>query len=326
MRYGAKSVLDEEIEEQAFLLPARSDDLWRQACSAKLRKPALVVFVARGSSDHACLYARYLFEVHLGVPTALSAPSVVTRYGAGPRYPRGTLVIGVSQSAEAPDVAQVLEMGRQQGCQTLAITNETKGVVVDSAERSLFLQAGKERAVAATKTFTLTLLAFYQLVRALGADLPEPNWGSTLVKALRDRQALSYGERIARSRLCFSLGRGYHFAIACEFALKLMECARVPCQPYSLADFAHGPISLSEKGAVALVFEGARGKPDGRILKTLKGAGVEILLVPRARSLPEELRPIPAVIFAQRVAVASARARNLDPSQPRLIKKVTRTR
>ncbi len=321
-----KSVLEQEIEEQASLLFLRAQDLWIQARSVKWRKPSLVVFAARGSSDHACLYARYLFEVHLKVPTALAAPSVVTRYGATPRYPKKTLVIGVSQSAEAPDVAEVLKMAHRQGCQTLAITNETKGVVVDSAQNHLFLQAGKERSVAATKTFSLTLLAFYQLVRSMGAPLREPEWGSALVQALKDERAVSYGERVARSRWCFSLGRGYHFAIACEFALKLMECARIPCQPYSLADFAHGPISLTEKGTVALVFEGAKGELEGRLLRKMSKEGAEVLRVPSASGLPEELRPIPAVIFAQRVAVSSARIRKVDPSQPRLLRKVTRTR
>lgn len=327
MAEGSKLSLESEIKEQVPLLLARYQDFWIQARSAKLRKPALVVLAARGSSDNACLYARYLFEVHLGVPTALAAPSVVTRYGTMPRYPKGTLVIGVSQSGAAPDVAAVLGVARKQGCETLAITNEARGVVVDAGQRHLYLGAGKEHSVAATKTFTLTLLAFYQLARAMGALLREGNLGPSLNKALKDERAGTYGEKIARARLCFSLGRGYHFAVACEAALKLMECAQIPCKPYSLADFAHGPITLAERGTVALVFEGAKGRePAQRLLRQMAGAGVHLLVVPRARGLPEEMRVFPAAIFAQRVAVASARAKDLDPSQPRFLKKVTRTR
>ncbi|RMG23471.1 MAG: SIS domain-containing protein [Armatimonadetes bacterium] len=312
----------EEIEEQPALWTQREPILLEQA--GRIERPSFVVFAARGSSDHACLYARYLFEAHLQIPCSLSAPSVITRYGGSPRYPEGALILGVSQSAAAPDVAAVLEEARRQGCATVSLTNREEGPVVSAAERQIFLGAGEERAVAATKTFTLTLLAFYQLARAWGADLPSP---PTEWDLPTQGDVEPFAKAVAEAGLVFTLGRGYHFSIALEAALKLMECALLPAKPYSIADFAHGPIALVGEGTVALAFgSDAQDETAEDVRQRVVEAGGSLLQAPVVSSLPEELRVLPAAVFAQRLAWQVARARGLDPDHPRNLSKVTRTR
>lgn len=312
----------EEIREQPKLWRERAGALFEQAQGTA--PPSLVVFVARGSSDNACLYARYLFEVHLGVPCSLAAPSVITRFQATPRYPAGTLVIGISQSAAAPDVAEVLQAARRIGCTTLSITNAVEGPVVEAAERKILLGAGEERSVAATKTFTLSLLACYQLARALGATLPEPpkEW-----RLPDDDLARSHATAAVQAAILFTLGRGFHFGIAQEAALKLMECALLPSKPFSTADFAHGPIALVGPETAALLFGSDSEDPTAKEIHTrAEVAGCQLLQAPVQSELPEELRPIPAAAFAQLVAWHAARMRGLNPDNPRNLSKITRTR
>lgn len=312
----------EEIREQPTLWRERAGALFEQAHG--IERPSLVVFAARGSSDNACLYARYLFEVHLGVPCSLCAPSVVTRYGGTPRYPEGTLVVGVSQSAAAPDVAEVLLSARRVGCSTLSITNAADGPVLDAAERNILLGAGEERSVAATKTFTLSLLAFYQLARSLGAPLPEPpgEWSLPDEAVAREQAAVA-----AAAGILFTLGRGFHFGVAHEAALKMMECALLPSKPFSIADFAHGPIALVGPETAAVVFGSDADDSTAREIRArAEAAGCRLLQAPTQPDLPEELRPLPASVFAQLVAWHAARARGLDPDNPRNLSKITRTR
>lgn len=316
------SLMLEEIREQPALWRERAGPLFEQA--RDIPKPTLVVFAARGSSDNACLYARYLFEVHLGVPCSLCAPSVVTRYGATPQYPEGTLVVGVSQSAAAPDVAEVLLAARRTGCDTLSITNSTDGPVVAAARRNILLGAGEERSVAATKTFTLTLLAFYQLTRALGAPLQEP---PAAWRMPDESQAAQHASSAVEARILFTLARGFHFAVAYEAALKLMECALLPSKPFSIADFAHGPIALVGPATAALVFGADVDDPTAKEIRArAEAAKCRLLQAPVESDLPEELRPLPASAFAQLVAWHAARQRGLDPDNPRNLSKITRTR
>lgn len=319
---GMVSRMLKEIREQPVLWRERAGALFEQA--RDIPKPTLVVFAARGSSDNACLYARYLFEVHLGVPCSLGAPSVITRYGGTPHYPEGTLVVGVSQSAAAPDVAEVLLSARRVGCSTLSITNSADGPVVEAAERNILLGAGEERSVAATKTFTLSLLAVYQLARSLGAPLPEPprEWSLPDEAQAREQAAVA-----ATAGILFTLGRGFHFSVAHEAALKMMECALLPSKPFSIADFAHGPIALVGPETAALVFGSDVDDPTAKEIRArAEAAGCRLLQAPVESDLPEELRPLPAAAFAQLVAWHAARQRGLDPDNPRNLSKITRTR
>lgn len=310
--------MEKEIREQPEVLQRSAERYLDEASEAVGgRSFDMVLLAARGSSDHAAQYARYLIEIHLGIPVTLAAPSVLTRYGTRVKY-RNALAIGISQSGSAPDVSEMLGMMREEGHATLAITNTAGSRLTTEAENTIILEAGPEKSVAATKTYTASLLALYQVVRALGGDLPEP--GPSLPDeswlASTETAAIEMSGPLLRSNPTFSLARGYSFCTALESALKLMECALVPCKAYSTADFEHGPKALAGHGSAAIVYgEPAHG---------LAEQGCRILQAPSAVTF-EQLRPIWEVIFGQWLALAAARAHGLNPDRPEHIQKVTET-
>lgn len=310
--------MEREIREQPEVL-RRSAERYLDTASEAVggRSFDMVLLAARGSSDHAAQYARYLIEIHLGIPVTLAAPSVLTRYGTRVKY-RNALAIGISQSGSAPDVSEMLGMMREEGHATLAITNTPGSRLTTEAENTILLEAGPEKSVAATKTYTASLLALYQVVRALGGDLPEP--GPSLPDdawlASTEAAALEMSGPLLRSNPTFSLARGYSFCTALESALKLMECALVPCKAYSTADFEHGPKALAGHGSAAIVY--------GELAHGLAEQGCRILQAPSAVTF-EQLRPIWEVIFGQWLALAAARAHGLNPDRPEHIQKVTET-
>lgn len=309
--------MEREIGEQATLLADRAPGFFDQLrVGFAGRSFQMALLVARGSSDNAALYLRYLIEIHLGIPVSLAAPSVLTRYGTRVRYP-ACLAIGISQSGQAPDVSEVLSAAREGGHATLAITNHPDSRVARSADFVLPLQAGNEVAVAATKTYTLSLLAAYQLVRALGADLPDPAGSlpdADWLTKCRTSAEEALGP-ILRFPTLFCLGRGYSFASAEETALKLMECALLPSKSYSIADFEHGPKALATGGTAAIVY----GEPPESLLRSQAA-----VLRPEAGP-GGPLGPIWEIAFGQYLALLAARARGLDPDKPENLTKVTRT-
>ncbi len=276
----------------------------------------LVLIAARGTSDNAALYARYLIEVHLGIPVVLAAPSVITRFGSKMRYPK-CLAIGISQSGAAPDVAEVLSFMAQAGHTTVGITNTAGSRLTEVAQVPVLLRAGEEKAVAATKTYTTSLLALYQLVRTLGGDLADPakdlpteGWLERTHQAAQEAMG-----PIVRQRILFALGRGYGFATAHETALKLMECALLPAKAYSTADFQHGPKALAAHESAAIVY--------GEVPEGLAEQGC--IVVPAVAGPASPLAPIHEIFFGQWLALLASRARGLDPDQPRNLSKVTLT-
>ncbi|MBX7133196.1 MAG: SIS domain-containing protein [Fimbriimonadaceae bacterium] len=309
--------MEAEIVAQAEILATRADDYERNLRRIlDGRRFGMVLLAARGSSDNAALYLRYLIEIHLQIPVSLAAPSVLTRFGSHVRYPN-CLAIGISQSGAAPDVSEVLSEMRSQGHATLAITNTPDSRVTEAAEFSLDLGAGKEIAVAATKTYTCSLLAGYQLVRALGGLLPDPK------PCLPDARWIERCQIAAEAGLgpiirfptLFALARGYSFASAQETALKLMECALLPCKSYSTADFEHGPKALAQFGTAAIVY--------GAVPASLSKSDCALVQPEPAPEGP--LAPLWEIVFGQYLALMAARARGLDPDSPQNLSKVTQT-
>lgn len=310
--------MEREIREQPEALRRSANGYFKAAQDAlRDRSFDMILLAARGSSDHAAQYARYLLEINLGVPVTLAAPSVLTRYGIHVRY-RNALAIGISQSGSAPDVSEVLGMMRSEGHTTLAITNTPGSRITAEATHSILLDVGPEKSVAATKTYTASLLALYQTVRALGApiadpidSLPTPEWMDVTLAAAQEMSG-----PLLRSTPTFSLARGYSFCTALETALKLMECALVPCKAYSTADFEHGPKALAGHGSAAVVY--------GEAALGLQEQGCRILRAPTSLA-PEALRPISEIIFGQWLALSAARSHGLNPDRPEHIQKVTDT-
>ena len=313
--------MEREICQQPTVLAENSPRYFEDLRSffGEHREYDMVLLAARGSSDNAALYARYLIEIHLGIPVSLAAPSVITRYKSNIKY-RRCLAIGISQSGAAPDVAEVLGYMKDQGHTTLAITNTAESRLTTVATKSLLLNCGAEESVAATKTYTSTLLALYQLVRALGGSLPSPTLPDDAWIQSSHDIAQGFSGPLNRCNPVFAIARGYGFSTALETALKLMECALVPCKAYSAADFEHGPKALAGHGSAAISYFGA--------LPGLRDQGCEILEVDRPLARTDELEPIYPVwdiIVGQWLALHVARSRGLDPDKARHLSKVTKT-
>ena len=225
-----------------------------------------VVIAARGTSDHAAIYAQYVLGVRHGLTVGLATPSVVSVYGADPRLTR-TLVLAISQSGASPDIVAVVEAARRQGAPTVALTNDPGSPLAERADWTLDLSAGPERAIAATKTYTASLLAVAALSAALMDDPATRAADRAAVAQAPDTLAAMLAlepemERIARDHAAADrllvIARGFEYATAREWAIKIKELAQVFADPYSAADFEHGPVALVEPGVpvIAIVRDG----------------------------------------------------------------------
>ena len=315
------------------------------ARAVRARDVELVVIAARGTSDHAAIYAQYILGARNGLPVALAAPSLASLYGTAPRL-HHALVLGISQSGRSPDVVAVLADARRQGALTVALTNEPASELAAAAEHLVALEAGPERAVAATKTYLAEIAVIALLSGALAGDARSRRELAALPAALRaalgteaevERLAGAYA---AEDRVVV-LARGFQYATAREWALKLKELAGVLADPYSAADFQHGPIALLEPGYPVLAVATAGPARAGmtELLARLRDARVRLLVlsddpgtlalgdgVALPAGVPEWLAPLVAIIPAQLFAYHLARARGLDPEAPRHLTKVTLTR
>jgi glutamine---fructose-6-phosphate transaminase (isomerizing) len=346
------SLRDEILEQPETLrrqLASPSDGLEALAAHLREQRVESVVIAARGTSDHAAIYGQYVLGVRNRLSVGLATPSVVSLYGAELTVGR-SLVIGISQSGASPDIVAVIESARRQGAPTLAITNDPSSPLAVEAEHVLDLAAGAELAVAATKTYTASLLAIARLSLALD---PDPEGAASLAHvadSVSDALAVEPEvESIARALAaerggfdrCVIVGRGFEYATAREWALKLKELARVFADPYSSADFRHGPIALVQQGIAVLVLapSGVAAPGQLELLRDLAARDVETVVasdqpdaralgrwsIPIPASVPEWLRPIVSIVPAQLFAYHATLARGLDPDAPRYISKVTRT-
>ncbi|HZI18819.1 MAG TPA: SIS domain-containing protein [Pyrinomonadaceae bacterium] len=338
----------EEIAQQPEALERtiaeEREKVSRLAATVRRRDVDLIVLVARGSSDNAALFGRYLLEVTTGVPVSLAAPSVYTLYNARPKLGRA-LVIGVSQSGEGEDINRVLEEARGCGALTAGITNEPDSSMTKIVDETLLMHGGRERSVAATKTYTGQLLHFYMLAEALadgGARLGYERIPEFAARALELRPAVeSLVERYVFMENCVVVGRGLVYANAFEMALKLMETCYVVAERFSSADFQHGPVAVVERHFPIFIFAppGATLAGVKELLGRLRELKADTLaftsdagaagLATRSVMLPAEigetLSVIPYIIPAQLFAALLADAKGLDPDQPRSLSKVTRT-
>ena len=340
----------EEIREQPAALERtlagglRRVEHFRKALAG--RRPHLIVLVARGTSDNAAQFGRYLLEITTGIPVSLAAPSVATLYGARLQY-RDALVVALSQSGESTDTNLVLARARERGALTLGITNEPSSTLARLAEHLFLVRAGKERSVAATKTFSGQMLMLYLLAYALGgrirvADLerlPELVDGALGLETF----VAELSERYRYMRHALVVGRGLNYANAFEFALKLMETCYVVAERFSSADFLHGPIAMVEPSFPVFAFAppGVTWASIGGTLRKLHRLRAEIIAITDAgnreadrhatrmirlpRRIREVLTPIPYIVPAQMFAASLAAQKGLDPDRPRELRKVTLT-
>ncbi len=346
--HPATSVLEGEIRQQPAVIAnlINSPDIAPVAAALRAANPSHIVFAARGTSDNAARYAQYLFGIHLGLPVTLAAPSISTLYQSPPRY-RDAAVIGISQSGQATDVLQVLQDAAAQGALTVAITNNTDSPMAQHAAHHIALKAGVEQSVAATKTYTAQLTALALLTAQLAEDATLhrdlaqlPAW---MAQALHIAPLLA--ERAERFRFmahCVVLGRGYNYATAFEIALKVKELTYVIAEPYSSADFRHGPKAMIEEDfpIIAVIPDGATLPDLLALVRDMRERGADLtvisanpealelahLALPMPEGVSEWLSPIVAVVAGQFLAMDIAAVKGNALDAPRNLTKVTQTR
>ncbi|HKO49230.1 MAG TPA: SIS domain-containing protein [Polyangiaceae bacterium] len=342
--------IEREIREQPAVLESllRDGREAAEAAALAIRRfaPEWVLIAGRGSSDNAARYAQYLLGAHNGLGVALAVPSLVTLYDSPPRLSRA-LTIGISQSGQSPDIVSVLREARAQGSITLALSNEPESPLAQAAAHTLPLLAGRELAVAATKTYTAQLFALAMLSAALEGN-PE-RWAALAgVPAWLERvieQNADLGQAVAAfrdARQLIVLGRGFNYSTAFEVALKLKETSYLLAEPYSVADLLHGPVAMIDSGfPIILLAPSGRALADvPDLLSLLEARAARVLAIsddpevlrriPMHLALPpgvpEWLSPLISVVPGQLFAGALARSLGHDPDRPRGLSKVTLTR
>mgnify|MGYP002640022266 FL=1 len=343
--------LHSEILEQPDrfqnLLSAQRKTVEGIAQEIRSRDIQFVFLAARGTSDNAGRYANYLLGAENGLPLALATPSLFTYYQQPPQI-KNALVIGISQSGQSPDIVSVLEEGKKQGNLTLAITNEPDSPLAENADFVLDIQAGEEKAVAATKTYTSQLMAIAMLSAALSGEASCWNeleqvsgWANEALH--QDLEIAQAADRYRYMQQSVVLGRGYNYATAFEWALKLKELTYVAAEPYSSADFKHGPVAMVESGFPVFSVV-PKGKVFDSMLNMLnhlkndllaeliiisndrKALDIAQVALPISGKIPEWLTPLVSIIPAQLFAYHLTVAKGYDPEMPRTISKVTETR
>lgn len=342
------SQMAREIADQPGALDrALSSLLPRRPEIARLaRGRSRLLMIARGSSDNAAIYGRYLAEVHAGVPTSLAAPSVATLYAARLDL-RDTLAISVSQSGATEEIVETQQWARDCGAATLSITNVTDSPLAGAADLALDTEAGQEFAVPATKSYTTQVAALAVAIDALApragtldADFARvPEAAATMLTRRGDRDAML--ATLSGTEEVLASGRGLAYGTTLEVALKLEETCLRPVRGLSYADLKHGPIAVVDTGLVSLLVAGPAGPtlpPLTELANTLRATGSPVLglggdaafrsacdLSMPGPELSERLAPLALIIPAQLLVEQLARALGLDPDAPRGLKKVTQT-
>jgi glutamine---fructose-6-phosphate transaminase (isomerizing) len=341
-------ILQSEINEQPSviekLLKEEKNNVLNISANIKGRFQYIII-AARGTSDNAARYAQYLFGIHNNLQVALATPSVISVYGQTPNM-TGALVIGISQSGQSPDIVSVIAEGKKQNCPTLAITNDPLSPLARVSDFIIPLHAGLEKAVAATKTYTSSLAALVMLSCAFGdnskafAQLERmPAMMQSVIEAVA--QSVKRTERYRYMDHCSVIGRGYNYSTAFEVALKVKELTRVTAEPYSSADFRHGPIATAQKGSPVMLIapSGELFADMSDLIDQLKQKMVELILVsdnqnalkqadlpfPIPAGVPEWLSPLTTVLPGQLFALNLCMVKGLNPDQPEGLSKVTET-
>jgi glucosamine--fructose-6-phosphate aminotransferase (isomerizing) len=357
---SASKMLEEVRQQPDVLQKTLKSELRRIGGLERLvahKKPRFIVLVARGTSDNAAQFGRYLLEITTGIPVSLSAPSIFTLYKSNVNL-ADSLVVAISQSGESTDTNLVLERARKQGALTVGITNESSSTLAKLADYVFLVRAGKEKSVAATKTYTGQLLALYLLAYALGGsiridDLRRlPDWTAAALKL--ENEVAENAQRYRFMEHALVVGRGLNYSNAFELALKLMETCYVVAERFSSADLLHGPIAMLEASFPVFLFAppGVTWPGLRELIGRLSEIKTETLIVTDLSNwravrpiggerlvhkicIPVDLAykqgptdlftPIPYIVPAQLFAGWLAHVKGLDPDRPRALKKVTQT-
>lgn len=344
----ATFTLETEILEQpntvSRLLENELEPVRRMSAELK-GKFRYVIIAARGTSDNAARYAQYLFGAHNRLQVGLATPSLFTMYNSAPDL-SGALIIGISQSGQSPDIVSVLAEGGRQGCPTIAITNDVSSPLSKAADYVIPLHAAPERSVAATKSYTASLaaMALFSCCLNQNRDMLEelqkaPVFMQRTLEGIKN--SLTHVERYRYMEHCAVIGRGYNYSTAYEIALKVKELTRTVAEPYSSADFRHGPIATVYRGfpVMLIVPRGAIFMEVKELLDRLHDLEAETLIIsddleitkvahlplPFPAGLPEWLTPLVTVLPGQMFALNLTIQKGLNPDDPKGLTKVTET-
>jgi len=340
--------LHDEILEQPDVLSGliNTQKEYIEGIVNSIGSPKSIFIAARGTSDNAARYAKYVWGSYNRIPVTLATPSLFSIYHKPPNL-SGMLVIGISQSGESPDLLAVIEEANRQGCNTLAITNQKDSPLAIQSDFLIDIQAGAELSVAATKSYSAQLGVISMLSAAWNKN--DNQWKEIqqvpgfMAQALESEPDISiFALRYRYMDQCVVLGRGYNYATAFEWSLKLKELTYVVAQPYSSADFLHGPIALVSNGfpVFAIAPQGEVFDDMAKLLTELKhNRQADLFLIsdnqtlleladcplPIPIGLPEWLTPIIGILPAQLFSYHLTKIKGFNPDAPRGLSKVTRT-
>lgn len=343
--------LEKELREQpdvlARVLKTNEAALAAAVADIKARNDITnVVFAARGTSDHACIYAQYLMERYIGIPCGLATSSVITKYDGKLNY-KNSLVIGVSQSGMAKDVLAVIERAKENGALTITVTNNTESPLASAAHHHLFCDCGPETSIAATKTFTSEMYLLAKLCQLwcgceeLGKQLDRV---PDAVRELLDYMPEKVLDHVRRYRFMEGgvfVGRGMTYPIALEGALKSMETNKLRMVGYAISDFQHGPLAQLSNRNVAFVLaaEGPCLDDAKLVLEKLKPTQAETLIItdtddfddrefvlklPKLGS--DSVSPFLFGVTVQLLALQQTKIRGIDPDVSDVLNKITITK
>lgn len=343
------TILEQEIFQQPDvirnLVKTKSEQIDKLADKLRNYQPKFVLIAARGTSDHAAVYAKYLFSGINEIPVGLAMPSLFTLYHQMPNM-KGGLVVGISQSGQTPDVRAVLEEAEHQGVPTISITNAQDAPIASIADDTVLLDVNEEQSVAANKTFTgqltvVALLAAYlsgdkQLIKDID-QLP-----GYIEQALTQKPiTAAIAERFSKKNHVAIVGRGYNHCTTHEIALKIKELSYMVAQPYSAADFRHGPVAMLETGfpVLAIAIKGKALSDMESMIEAIRWTGADLAIMTNAPwlekfskfvielpdGMPEWLSPIVGTVPGQLLALHLSLAKGLDPDKPRGLTKITLT-
>ncbi len=328
----------EAADAVARLLSANRDAFATLGERLRAAPPAVVVTCARGSSDHAATYGKYLIETLLGVPVASAAPSVSSVYAA-PMAPGTALVIAVSQSGRSPDLLATVTAYQNAGAYVVAFVNDETSPLAEMADTLIALKAGPEKSVAATKSYICALAAFAALTAAWSRNEALAN----AVDTLPDMLTLAFGadwspivDALANANNLFVIGRGYGYGIAQEAALKLKETCALHAEAFSAAEVRHGPMAIVNDGFPVIAFATSDTAGDGvrEAAAEFRARGAVVCLAdakadaagtPVALTAHPAIEPILMIQSFYRMANALSLRRGLNPDAPLHLSKVTRT-
>jgi len=317
-------------------------DIAKELCS---RKPHFALIAARGTSDNAATYAKYLLSAFIRIPVGLAMPSLYTLYECPPSM-KGGVVIGISQSGQTPDIVRVLQESREQGALTLSITNDPHSPMSKNADHSIVLNVGEEKSVPASKTYTAQLAVISMLSAYWSSDrklIEELGYlGDMAEEVLNQNQKINkIAGKFADKNFLVVIGRGFNYCTTSEIALKIKELCYMVAEAYSSADFRHGPVAILEEGFPVLAIA-----PKGKAFQDMVNMVAEIMPLKTdlailsnneallsqtdmpiglPSNLPEWLSPIIATIPGQLLALHLCLLKGYDPDHPRGLKKVTLT-